>query len=189
MNAYQRNQLALARQSVSGVPGVNLVGLVPITQSGWQGGGMVPHQALQALQSGQALGAQAPVFAGAAAQQIQVYAPTQTNRFPFPMPQTSLAAGASGTSAANAQVPTKPQRLIMTESTGPTSLTDITIGVRPQFAALTGNFPIAAFGATATDSMVNFDTAQTGQAIVLSLTNGGASATVVVAGFLADIAV
>ena len=103
-----------------------------------------------------------------------------------------MGAGTAGVSAANAQVPTKPVRLIMTESTtagaGPSSLTDISIGIAPQFGSLTGNFPIAAFAANATDTVVNFDTAQTGQAIVLSLFNPGTASTTVVAGFFADVA-
>ncbi len=114
--------------------------------------------------------------------------PSKTNRFPFPMPAATLGAGAAGVSSAQAQVPTKPDRLVMSESTGPSSLTDISIGIAPQFGSLTGNFPISAFAANATDTVMNFDTAQTGQAIVLSLFNSGAGASTVLSGFFAEVA-
>lgn len=181
MNAYQ--QMLLARSAH--VAGLQLVGAVQPSFGQQLYAPNAPGVQNAVAQSGQPLAGLNPGSAGSYIQQTQ---PTQVRRFPFPMPSTTLAAGASGTSVANAQVPTKPVRLIMAETTGPSSLTDITIGIKPQFAALVGNYPIAAFGATATDTMTGFDTAQTGQAIVLSLTNAGGASSVITAGFLADIA-
>jgi hypothetical protein len=207
MNAYQR------RMQQNRVSGLQLVGAMAALGALGGGGGGNPalhalsaiqrqsnagspaaaliaagvHPAIAAAISGNAYPLQGATPGGAQLQAVET-SPTDLNRFPFPMPAATIAATSAGVSNATAQVVTKPVRLVMSESAGPSSLTDISIGIFSQFGSLTGNFPISAFSNNATDSLVGFRTAQTGQAIVLSLFNSGAGATTVLSGFLCDVA-
>lgn len=115
--------------------------------------------------------------------------PQDSRLWILPFPATSVGGGGVGTASANVQVPLcRPNRLILTESTGPSSLTDITIGQRSQFIA-TGNCPIAAFGPTAVDTLINFDTATTGQNVNLFYANSAVGASVILATALCTVAV
>lgn len=115
--------------------------------------------------------------------------PTEARLWILPFPATNVGAGGVATQSIASQVPlTRPNRLIITETTGPSSLTDIQIGQRSQFIAA-GSCPIAAFGPTAVDTLVSFDTATTGQNINLFLANAGAGATVVTSTALCTVAI
>jgi len=105
--------------------------------------------------------------------------PTQTRQWPFPMPDVPLGPGASGISQNTAQLIVRPTRLTIAESTGPSVLTDISVGQRSQFINRGGVVPAAMFSNVATDSLVNFDTAQVGNTISIAYTNNGVAATVI----------
>lgn len=106
--------------------------------------------------------------------------PTQTRQWPFPMPDLELGPnGDTGESANTAQLIVRPARLTIVESTGPSVLTDISVGQRSQFINRGGVVPIAAFANIATDSLVNFDTAQIGNSITLSYKNNGVASTII----------
>lgn len=110
--------------------------------------------------------------------------PTQTRQWPFPMPSASAGPGATASSSNTAQLMVRPSRLTISETTGPSVLTDISVGQRSQFINKGGEVPIAMFGPTAVDSLVNFDTAQIGNSITLEYLNNGLASTVISAALL-----
>ena len=106
--------------------------------------------------------------------------PTQTRQWPFPMPDVELGPnGDTGESTNTAQLMVRPARLTIVESTGPSVLTNISVGQRSQFINRGGVVPIAAFANIATDSLVNFDTAQIGNTISLEYKNNGLASTII----------
>jgi len=115
--------------------------------------------------------------------------PSDSRLWILPFPSTTIGGGGVGTASSSVQVPLcRPNRLILTDSAGAGSLTDITIGQRSQFIA-TGNCPIATFGPTAVDTLINFDTATTGQNINLFYANGAVGSTTILATALCTVAV
>jgi hypothetical protein len=105
--------------------------------------------------------------------------PTITRQWPFPMPDAAAGPGAPTSSANTAQLIVRPTRLTIAETTGPSVLTDIAVGQRSQFINRGGVVPVAMFGPTATDSLVNFDTAQIGNSITLDYLNNGLASTII----------
>jgi hypothetical protein len=110
--------------------------------------------------------------------------PSQTRQWPFPMPRVNLGPTAAADSTNTAQLIVRPTRLTITESTGPSDITDISVGQRSQFINRGGTVPITMFGPTATDSLVNFDTAAVGNTITVGYVNNGVAATVISTGLL-----
>lgn len=113
-------------------------------------------------------------------------APTQTRQWPFPMPDTPIGAGPGtpGSSTSRVQLIIRPIRLTLTETTGPSVITDILVGQRSQMINQNGVLPLSMFSPFAVDSLVNFDTAQVGQDITLKFLNNGPGATIISAGLL-----
>jgi len=88
----------------------------------------------------------------------------------------SLAAGSSIDLLGNPQVPFKPERLVIQEttSTGAAVVSDIKVGKNSQFISA-GTFPASLFQGNSNEGLFQFDTARPGIDIVISILNAHAT--------------
>ena len=98
---------------------------------------------------------------------------SRTRRQLLPFGDTGdLAAGSSIDLLGNPQVPFKPERLVIQEttSTGGTIVNDIKVGKNSQFISA-GAFPASLFQGNSNEGLFQFDTARPGIDIVISILN------------------
>lgn len=138
------------------------------------------------LSVGAAQALQGSVPGQGAGWQMSDNAPLNVRQWPFGIASLAMGTATSATTSITAQIVFTPVRLMLFETAaGDTTISTLVIGQRPQQVSTQYAIPSRVFQNTATDSLVSFDTATTGQSLILTVNNVSGSTTTFTGGVIA----